>query len=174
MSSTYLANCAQALLDGALAGLAVASTGRAAPSTVVLSHGEPPLEWCCDDGMLTVHLPNVTHNLAFRTEQPQVPCGVEPRVTFVITVARCWPTMDDQGRLSSAAVDTAAADQLEDLWCLLTELYDRLAAKTLFPGQTTCDEAEIGEATPLDAEGGCAGWTVEVFMTPNDTGPVGS
>lgn len=171
MSSTYLGNLAQALLDSAAAALVQASTGRAAPSVTVLSHGPPPLEWCCNDGMLAVHLASVTHG---PSDVPHVPCGVDPVARFVVTVARCWPAMDDSGLLDADEFDTAAADHLEDLWCLLTEFYDRLAAGTLFPGQVTCEQVEIGDAEPLDAEGGCAGWTIEVTVHLNDSGPVGS
>ena len=174
MSSTYLADCADALLAAAAAGLASATTGRPVPSTQIVSHGAPPLDWCCDDGMLTVHVADVTHNQQYKNDLQQVPCGVEPRVQFVITVARCWPTMDQQGNLSPALVDAAAQDQLEDLWCLLTEVYDRAAAKTLFPGQITCGDVEVGAAVPVNAEGGCAGWEIPLSLTTNDTGPAGS
>lgn len=174
MSSTYLADMADALLASALAGLAQATTGRAVPSTTLVSHGPPPLEWCCEDGMLAVHLESVTHNQLYKSDVQQVPCGVEPVARFVVTCARCWPTMDDDGVLPAATVDAATAEQLEDLWCLLTEFYDRAGAKTLFPGQTSCDDVEIEQVAPLDADGGCAGWTIQVAITTNDTGPTGS
>ncbi len=173
MSSRYLDGLAQALLESALAGLAPATTGRPAPSTAAISHGPPPLAWCCNDGMLTVHLVEVSHQLSV-TELPQAHCAIVPMAKFEITIARCWPTMDDSGHLAAVDMDEAAGDLLEDLWSVLTELYDRLFDATVFPGQITCEQVVIGSATPLEAQGGCAGWTLEVEVYLNDSGPIGS
>lgn len=172
MSIAYLGDVAQALLDAGTAALATATTGRPLPKHRYITHARPALSGCCD-GVLTVHLGEITHGERYVTDQPQS-CAVLHEPTFVITVARCWPTPEAGAVPSDDALDDAAVVLLEDLWALLTELADRIGACSLFSGMAACKDASIVDVMPLEAEGGCAGWEIRVRLTTNDAGPVGS
>ncbi len=172
MGISYLADCADALLAATLAGLAEATTGRPPPATSYLSHGEPVPDHC---GEVTVHLESVGH-LRERGDDLVQSCQVLAEPTFVISIFRCATNLGDGPNPLPDAddLDTDAASLLEDLWAVLTELYDRIAAGTLIPGQDECRDVTIGIALPVEQQGDVAGWTIPVTVTANDQGPVGS
>lgn len=177
MSITYLSQVADAVLDAAVDALAPATTGRAAITSAYVTHAIPAINRCCDGGQITVHLENVEHGQQYAAtrDMPQHGCGILHNPTFVITYARCWPSFEAGGGDPTIEQwDTAAAELLEDLWALLTELADRIGACTLFPGMAACDDAAILDAVPLEAQGACAGWVIRVSLTTNDSGPTGS
>lgn len=183
MTVSFLAECAESILDAAEAALVEATTGREPPSHVFVAHGEPAWDNCCDGGQLSVHLVQVLHDPQDVTAggaiggSPQYGCMIEPKPTFAITLLRCvTPPGDSMSDVIPAPgdVDDDAQGLLTDLWALLTELYDRIAACVLIPGMSNCRDAFVIAATPLDEEGGCAGWQVTVGITANDAGPVGS
>ena len=140
-----------------------------------MSHGVPNrLAYCCDGGFAVVYLDpldGVTHE---QGETPQ-DCLIIPTATWVLEWGRCVPTVDEDGWPDDDDLDTSAADLLEDLWSVLTELYDRRAAGTVVPGtDDTCGSVTILDAVPVEPSGGCAGWQVKVSTVLNDPGPTGS
>lgn len=155
MSSEALAAQAQALLDAAAAGLALATTGRPVPTHRFRSHGLPNLELCCDNGVLAVWLERIEHR---ETDPPDLGCQVENYLHWVIGVYRCWPT-GGTAPPSDLTYDAAAADLLEDAWAIATEFYDRLRTGSLLTS-CGCETVTLGDLTPHDAEpdAGCAGW----------------
>ncbi len=184
MSVGYLANLANDLLDAAEDALAETSTGHAAPSEAWVNHGEPAADFCCDAGQVTVHLASVDHNpvglFIGATVAPPQECAITPTANYVVTVFRCHPVPGNSGRPPAPAVQAAAAEALlVDLWAVLTELYDRMYAGTLFPSdgrETICQDVTIGFAEPANpqTQGDCAGWVIPVAVVCNDTGPTGS
>lgn len=179
MSVGYYVTLADELLSAAEDALVEATTGHPPPGNTYVSHGPPHLlDHCCESGVLAVHLEEVEHRNA-GDMTPYAPstgwCAIQCWPRFVITLGRCSPTFDDRNAVPSpGALDAAASDLLIDLWAILTELYDRMFACTLFATQTICEDVEIGNAVPLEAEGGCAGWEVRVAVGCNDAGPTGS
>lgn len=176
MTVAYLSTTADAILAAAQAALVQTTTGKAPPDECFVSHGPPPADRACDGGgMLTVHLDLLGH-LPFDEDQMQQACILVPRPVFVVTLLRCVPSLVEDGNNPLPAttdLDTSAGELLVDLWALLTEFYDRLAAGTLIPGVVGCDIA-IGEAAAIPPSGGVAGWAIPLTMTANDTGPTGS
>lgn len=178
MGVSYLADVADALLAAALAGLAEATTGRPPPATSYLSHGEPVPDHC---GEVTVHLESVGHEPERFTSQGVSgggfqSCQVVASPRFVISIFRCATNLGDGTNPlpSGDALDSDAADLLDDLWAVLTELYDRMAACTLVPGQSDCEDVSIEVAVPIEQQGDVAGWAIPVVVTANDQGPAGS
>ena len=177
MTVSYLADVAVELLDAATDALVQATTGHAPPSEAWVSHAAPVSDYCCDGGQVTVHLASLDHEPfgTFNTEPPSQNCASTPTARYVITVRRCYPSLDTTGKAPTpSAMDDASAMLLADLWAILTELYDRRAAGTLFSAPTLCADVEIGVAEPEEPQGGCAGWTVPVAVVCNDSGPTGS
>lgn len=179
MSVDYLDTLADALLDAAEGALVLATTGHAAPSHAWVSHGEPAVDHACDGGQVTVHLVRLFHDPPFgqygaATVTPQK-CHLTPQATFEIQLWRCVPTLGDGGESPPTAdMDTSAGNLLTDLWAILTEIYDRFYAETLFGDPTLCRDVTIGEVAPLGPEGGAAGWSAQVTVVCNDPGPTGS
>jgi hypothetical protein len=176
MSLGYLAECADALLAAGIAALAQETTGRAPPATSYLSHGEPTPDHC---GEITVHLESVGHEPPRGDSGIQQSCQLVASPTFVISLFRCVTNLNDSAANpfpSGDALDTDAASLLEDLWALLTELYDRIAAGTLVPGlgEDDCENVTVGEVAPIETEGDVAGWRIPVTLSANDLGPTGS
>lgn len=156
MTVSALADQAQALLDAATAGLALATTTTDAPSHRFRSHGLPNLELCCDDGELAVWLERVEHRET--TPESVGGCTVENYFHWVIGLYRCWPSGDTVSP-SAADYDEAAADLLVDAWAILTEFYDRIRSGALLSG-CGCEDVALGDLAPSEVEpsGGCAGW----------------
>jgi hypothetical protein len=181
MSSTYLGTIADQLLDIIVAGLAEETTGRPAPGTTFISHGVPNrLAYCCEGGYATVYLDplrGVEHNpdLGGQTitgAHAMQQCITIPVGHFVLEWGRCVPKVSEDGWPSETDIDLSASDLLEDLWAVLTELYDRRASGAL--AGADCGDITIGEAIPLEPAGGCAGWQVRLDLTLDDPGPTGS
>lgn len=90
-------------------------------------------------------------------------CVQIPRVTFGVTVLRCYP--DDVEPPPSAVALTEASRVLNvDAWHLVTGLVARLAAETLFTAvNVDCDAVTISPGlTPVGPEAGIAGWRLTV------------
>jgi hypothetical protein len=175
MAVDYLSDVATALLNGALAGLALATTGHAPPDEAYVSHGPPPWDRACDDGMLTVHLEALTHQ-PDPGDNLRQSCQIVPRPVWVVTVLRCVPGLSDGNDPLPATsdLDDAHGDLLVDLWALLTEVYDRIENNTLIPGTDDPCDFTVGDVTPLGPDGRVAGWEIRVHHVANDQGPTGS
>lgn len=171
MTVAYLSSVADALLAAALAGIAQTTTGVAPPSRVLVVHGQPA--WDCEQ--LTVHLETVTH-APTDDDVIRQHCQIVPKPTWVITLIRCVPGLQEgtDPIPSTTDLDTSAGSLLVDLWALLTELYDRIAANTLIPGHIDPCDLTVGDVVYVGPEGGYGGWEVRVIAIANDQGPTGS
>lgn len=176
MTVAYLSTTADALLAAALAGLAQATTGVAPPSHVFVAHGQPAWDFPCEGGQLTVHVETVAHVPTDDSPLRQS-CQIVPKPVWVITLIRCVrglrPNPTDPFP-AETDIDEDSGLLLIDLWAILTELYDRIAANTLIPGNVTACDYTIGDAIPVGPEGAAAGWEIRVTTVANDQGPTGS
>lgn len=176
MTVSYLADQADAILAAALAGLAEATTGHAPPSTTIVTHG-PPAGDVCDDGLLAVYLDTVTHLPLRGSQNTDHSCLLVAEPVFVVVLLRCVPGLNDS-RVDPLPnpddLDDSAGELLVDLWALLTELYDRIAANTLLPDLDDPCDITIDFARHIPPEGRTAGWELRLTMSANDTGPSGS
>lgn len=172
MASDYLAAAADDLLAALMAGLAEATTGRPPPSVSYVAHGAPVQAYCCDDGYAAVYADPLQTVLHDQQGAFDAACAIIPEVTFVLEWGRCVPGVDDSGWPDPADLTVSAQDLLEDLWCVLTELYDRVTHDAI--AGAACSDIRLGAASALEPSGGCAGWQVRVTMTCNDAGPTGS
>src|SRR3990167_6788939 len=122
MPIEFLAQIGADILDAAVDALALATTGRPAPTHTYLVHGEPAWDHCCDAGQVTVYLESIDH-LNDSSVVDQRSCAIEAHAHWVITALRCHPGLSGTGTKmpTAAELETAAEDLLEDLWALLTE-----------------------------------------------------
>ena len=179
----YLSDLGQAIVNAGIAGLAVATTGRTAPTGYVV-HAPVVCDINCGTGQLTVHLAQV-----FLSAQDDESTNARPfpgnccagvwKATFVLTLLRCIGNLDAAGRpVTSTTQADDASDLLEDLWALLTQLDDQMNAGTLFPVSefpgVRCQDITVGVAVPIPIEGNCAGWEIPLTVRLNDAGPTGS
>ncbi len=183
MSSDYIGDMADALVSAGVAGLAQATTGRAAP-TGYRVHAPVVCDLNCGSGQLTVHLSQVflaplDDEVTVGRPFPGNCCAGIWKATFVMTLLRCISNLDASGRpVASTVQDGDAADLMEDLWALLTQLDDQIEAGTLFtasefPG-IRCEDITVGFAVPKEIEGNCGGWEIPITVRMNDSGPTGS
>lgn len=173
-SKTDLYDVADTLLAIAVAGLAQSRTGVALPDRTFVGHGPPAVEADCTD-LVTVYLDHVEHRPGVQaTGLPggAASCHLVPVAVFWIEWWRCgYPTVDDQGTAPTAeAIDDAAAQNMADLWSLLTYLYaQRVAGNLVVP--ESCENTAIGIARPLPPSGGTSGYRVMVAIAANSKGP---
>jgi hypothetical protein len=161
VAADYLQTLAADLLAASLAGLAVARTGNPEPDRVYISHNSPAWDECSGDGQLSVWIGPIVHT---QVAVGSV-CQIRASAPLCVTLLRCVPTMRDDGSPPTSAELTASADGLNrDVWSLLTELYDYVAA-------LGCDIVDVGSAEPLGPDGGLAGWRVCIDVLLNDSGP---
>lgn len=160
---TTLGTYAQELL--AACEDALATTVGGVPDRSFVSAGLPALD-CCPQ--LTVHVQGVTAELT----SPALPTDAGHRVNFgmliltrmVVTIARCAPTVEFAGDTivppSAAELTASALEVDQDMWAIWNKLYTIKAEGNIFNG--ACSALYFDGGTPLDTEGGCAGWTFEV------------
>ena len=181
MPVNFLDTVATSLLDALVDGLALATTGNDPPTRTYVAHGAPAWDGCgdCDTefgsgGQAAVWLERVEHRPV--TSQggsvASAGCAVDPWGIFVLEWARCVPGLTEAGWPSEDNLDLSAGKLLIDLWAVLTEVYDRAATGPI--AGMGCQGVEMGDATPLEPSGQCAGWSVRVAIGLIGFGPVGS
>lgn len=179
MGFDYLAILADDLLDAAQTGLG--EQARPEPSISRVAHAIPSWDTCCPDdetgeggGLLTVYLEQID----YQPSDVAPRCAVVGTATFAIELARCVPSLIDsptQPFHSGEVYGAAAIALLEDLWAISREVFDRWQAGSLFPESgVDCAAVTLGQAVPLEEQGGCAGWRWSISVVLNDTGAVGS
>lgn len=141
--------------------------GTDAPSRSFVTIANPVLEigeGDCGCEQLTVHATTINEG----TTLPfGLGAGTRPRQDFrinligmAVTITRCVPTLDNNGNPPSVASSTAAAEQAsQDIWTLYNELWNMVRAGDLFE---VCKEVYFDGATPVPAQGGCAGWRLNL------------
>lgn len=127
-----------------------------APTYHFVSDG-PPIPDCCDDGMLAVHVNNVTDRFS-REGAPQDPKLNVP--SLIVSVLRCVPLGSGEGDTytppPAAEIEASARQILADGWALWNHIYNALRAD---PPQilTTCQRAKFVSMQAV-REGQCSGW----------------
>lgn len=172
MTSTYLSDCVEDVLESAQDAVDVTRTTHTNPERVFVAHGEPVVVKGCEQ--LTVHLdtPRAVWQRS-KPGQPRVPeqCQALLVGRAIVQLWRCWPEPDVSG-VPSADAYTAASQGLEvDLWCLLTGLHEDRAAESLVTDHD-CKSIVIGDAQALRPLGGMAGWQLAVEFALLRGGPV--
>lgn len=146
----------QELLD--LCEVAVIAAGWA-PSRVYLAPPGPPYD--CDQ--LTVE----TASLGDAPLATTSTIGAGKRITaamnlvgFRVKLVRCVPTIDEDGNPPDPDEESVAADLLnKSLWAIWTRVRTAQRAGELFGGD--CDHLFYDGASPIDEEGGLAGYQID-------------
>lgn len=118
-----------------------------------------PIADCCDDGMLAVHVNNVTDMFA-RNSQPNAPKANVPNL--IVTVLRCLPLGDTDGDTytppSATEIEAAARQSLADGWALWNHIYNLIRHEPrLFLAH--CQRADfVGMQSIRPGDGQCGGW----------------
>lgn len=174
--ATYLADIAHGLLDTSIDALSMDRTGHAAPGRSHLSWGNPAADTFDPAGQLTVCIDPVGQGGSVTHVQPnpRMDALIVPRATFMITLLRAVPTLDEEGQPHRAkAYDSSAADLMTDLWSVMTALYEGLRTYKLFEGQCVgCDDVKIGRTDLIQPSGGSAGFNIRLDVMLNDRGPI--
>jgi hypothetical protein len=174
-SATIFFDAAQAALDCVCEQMdALADTDESypgCPCLQIVPAGEPAIECCTEDecgseGMLSVHVESIfpSDNFPNPTAEHQ-PCKANVWVAqIVVTVARCAPTMDEQGQPYPPADITANGLLMaKDQWAVVTALSCCLPDETTGLGKRK-RRVMFGESRPLTSEGGCASFEVRAFV----------
>lgn len=141
------------------------------PCLQVIPAGEPAIECCTSDecgseGMLSVHVDSIfpSDNFPNPTAEHQ-PCKANVWVAqIVVTVARCAPTMDEQGNPRPPEEITANGLLMaKDQWAVMSALSCCLPDETTGLGKRK-RRVMIGESQTLVSEGGCSSFEVRAFV----------
>lgn len=131
------------------------SENAGAPDRAYVSHGPPALD--CEQ--ITVHVTNVGEAVT-QTVDPLTPGVRKNRVNLtglMVTVVRCYPTVDERGRPPKVdALNQAAALLNADAWALWNGLW-RMRGD-LF---ADCDLVFFDGVAPIVPQGGFAGWILQ-------------
>ncbi len=150
----------------------LATTGNPQIARAFVAHGPPALD-CCNQ--LAVHIGAIGEAATQATSilQPGLRHSFARinLTTLLITVTRCHPSLDDTGMPPDPDSLTEAAAMLNAdawaLWCGLFRMRDELFE--------ACDLVFFDGSTPLQPQGGCAGWVMQVrFELGGYAAPVGS
>jgi hypothetical protein len=118
-----------------------------------------PIPDCCDDGMLAVHVNNVTDVFA-RNSQPQAPKANVPNL--IVSVLRCLPLGEVEGDTytppAADEIEAAARQTLADGWALWNHIYNLIRHEPpLFLNR--CQRADfLGMQSIRPGDGQCGGW----------------
>lgn len=128
------------------------------PARSYVSHGEP--SWDCGD-QLTVHLDGLPIEQVTK-------CSTRNRFPFVITLLRCVTSLGPDAEIPTDEVlDEEALGLLADAWVLRNGIAVGRANGLLFGTvDSGCDTVSLGDITTLGPEGGLAGWSIAVTLTP--------
>lgn len=140
------------------------------PCLSFVSAGEPMIDCCTEDecgseGMLSVHIESIFPSDNFPDPFGSfAPCKAGTWVAaIVVTVARCAPTVDEDGNPATPEEMSANALLLSiDQWAVVTGLSCCLVADA--PSGKRKRRVQIGESRPLVSEGGCASFEVRAFV----------
>ena len=132
MANDTAQELAEELLGEAVDALVCA--GITPPALQYVAHGIPP--WDCELIAVNINPPQF-----FPLDTSRSSCQVAPRLTFILTVVRCYPTQDENGNPPTGPVMNAAAAAINaDLWVLMRTLARHTADGTLFGGMIGCHD----------------------------------
>jgi hypothetical protein len=118
-----------------------------------------PIPDCCNDGMLAVHVNNITD----RFSREGAPAAAKLNVpNLIVSVLRCVPVGEVSGNEweppSATEVEASARQLLADGWALWNHIYNLMRADPplLFERCGRADFVSMQSIRP--SEGQCAGW----------------
>lgn len=116
-----------------------------------------PIPECCDEGMLSVHVNNVTDRFA-REAEPGAPKLNVP--SLIVSLLRCVPMGDGEGAdytpPTAAEIETSARQLLADGWVLWNHIYNAIRAEEFLTRCRRADFVSMQSIRPGDGQ--CAGW----------------
>ena len=147
-------------------------TPNGAPEECFISHGPPAFD-CCN--LLAVWVERIRPSHGFGEGQYQTGgklwdrcCELNSVADIGIRLLRpCYPGLVDNPRNpfpGAEKIHGASSDLLIDIWVLECCLSQAACDGVLFPPGTNCLELGIGHASPVQPDGGCAGWTWELTV----------
>lgn len=128
-----------------------------------------PVGVCCNcgdgDGQAWVSI--VSAKPLYDKKSGFAPCAVETEVLFVVGIARCSPTIDDQGNLPESDELNAATERLARDFQLIR------AAFNLFVAEEDIDNQmyRFGDWDNHPVAGGCQIMTHEIFVVLENCSP---
>lgn len=133
------------------------------PARRLIAHNPGTFAWDCE--LVAVSLTG----LVLETPRPAgvgSRCSVIPAAALVVTLLRCYPTVQGDLGIPDAEAITAASEQLAiDGAALAGGLMAMWAAGTLFPlAAIGCGKVTLGPLDPIGPSGGLAGWRFTVTV----------
>ncbi len=156
-SASDLQELAQDVLDAS--GLILATTGNPEIERAFVSHGRPALD-CCNQLAVNIATIGEAATNAGSVLQPGLRHSFARinLTALLITVTRCHPVLDDDGQPPNPDQMTEAAAMMNaDAWALWNGLFRM--REELFED---CDLVFFDAAIPLEPQGGCAGFVLQV------------
>jgi hypothetical protein len=142
----------------AIAVDALADTAAGTPANAYTT-AAPDFAWdCCP--FVTVFVPLLRE----QTTSPIAPVGATARrgqfgsvilATYIVTVARCAPELQQDGFPLPAAIEAVADQVRQDGWALWNGFRHALANKEIF---TDCEGAFFDGGDAIREQGNCVGW----------------
>ena len=157
LAADYLSACEDVL----------ATTVGGAPAVSFLSPGLPALDRQCD--MLTVYETSPVVIGQSETTSPGVSMrfGIQTRVGLNAQISRCIPVARETAQKytppTPEQLNLAAEKVMEDGWALWNGIVTQLRDGSLYEGWP-CDAVDFLAMTPLDPQGGMAGWTLSLLF----------
>lgn len=129
-----------------------------APALRYVSPGAPYPD-CCDDGMLAVHVNNITDRFARQNDAGAPKLNVP---NLIVTLLRCTQIVNEQGELESVDVMQGHSRQLyADAWALWNHIYNLIEVDQFL---TRCGRVVFQSMQSLQTEGGCGGWQLSFLV----------
>jgi hypothetical protein len=123
-----------------------------------------PIPDCCDDGMLAVHVNNVTDRFS-REAAPGQPKANVP--SLIVSVLRCVPMGTGDGDSyyppTVAEEEASARQTLADGWALWNHIYNRIRASGDAAFLERCQRANFVSMQSV-RDGQCAGWQLAFLV----------
>ena len=157
LAADYLSACETVL----------ATTVGGAPAASFLSPGLPALDRQCD--MLTVYetAPVVIGQSGATSPGTSMRFGIQTRVGLNAQISRCIPVARETNQRyqppTTEQLTDAAVKVMEDGWALWNGIVTQLRDGSLYEGWP-CDNVDFLAMTPLDPQGGMAGWTLSLAV----------
>lgn len=122
-----------------------------------------PLPNCCDDGLLVVHVNNITDRFS-REAAPQAPKLNVP--SHIVTLLRCVPmgVLNGEDWIPPTVEQQTASSQqtLADAWALWNHIYNLIRAELFLTWCNRADFVSMQSIRPADTA--CAGWQLAFLM----------
>lgn len=167
--ATYINNIANDILDACYAGIAKSRTANDPPPRKNVSWGLPPADGCNQLNVFLDPINSITHDWLKTVDRSD--SIIVPLVHFKVSLFRCVPSVDDKGNPATAEQLADSAKGLQvDLWAMMTSLYSKIHAHTLYSGQIAANDVKAVRVDTINPSGGFAGFEVNLTILLNDKG----